>query len=270
MWPYVLNVLAAAVIPLFLAGYGGHLATLALHSKREKRTAIAIVWCGAGSGVLLFAILQVVLYRADAEKNRSDQTFRMIMTNGIQTIISESDPKKRIEEGQRLQTFVASSMDSVTASLAQLKQTEKAKLQPAPALPSPKAVNGTGVQAMTSDSCDSQYMQTGTYSTITGALNVNGPGQVEIVYPAGDRYSGPLITAICRAHWSVTRDVHWTGNYPPGYTLLTDDPNNLDPASNRLTLAVNKTLKMQVLAKKNFPDSYLPNVPVIVINQKLQ
>jgi hypothetical protein len=45
MWPYILTTIAVAAFPLALAGYGGHLATLAL-PERSKKKRMAWLLCG--------------------------------------------------------------------------------------------------------------------------------------------------------------------------------------------------------------------------------
>jgi hypothetical protein len=96
MWTYILTTLAVAVFPLALAGYGGHLATLALpaHSQ-EKRKALFLVWSLAFGGILLFVVSQLSAYKSDKAKDGKDDVFRSSVLEGLNQIIREPDRTKQ-------------------------------------------------------------------------------------------------------------------------------------------------------------------------------
>ena len=77
MWPYILSFLAGAFFPLALAGYGGHLAAIALpDDPKRRRNALIIVWTLAGAGVLISGVQQITSFSADHKKETEDTTFR--------------------------------------------------------------------------------------------------------------------------------------------------------------------------------------------------
>src|SRR5882757_8892659 len=102
MFPYVLTFIAVAVFPLALAGYGGHLATLALpESSWAKKKALAIVWGLAIIGIALFGISQILSYRSDKARDGKDEEFRADVNRKLDNIFEEGDPAKRkVEIGE--------------------------------------------------------------------------------------------------------------------------------------------------------------------------
>jgi hypothetical protein len=96
MLPYILTFAAVAVLPLLLAGYGGHLATIALRDS-EKRKALLIVWVLALGGVVLFGVTQVLAYRSDKKRDEKDGGFRTGVLMMLQRIIDEPDTAKKKE-----------------------------------------------------------------------------------------------------------------------------------------------------------------------------
>lgn len=93
---YVLTFIAVSVFPLLLAGYGGHLATLALEKDpKARRNALTIVWVLALFGVILFGVTQVVTYRGDKARTKEDGDFRKDVLGKLQHIIEEPDVAQR-------------------------------------------------------------------------------------------------------------------------------------------------------------------------------
>jgi hypothetical protein len=70
---YILNFLAAAALPLAIAGYGGHLAAKLL-SKVDRKRALCVVWTLAVLGVLLSGVQQVFVYRSRRADGRRQAT----------------------------------------------------------------------------------------------------------------------------------------------------------------------------------------------------
>jgi len=66
---YLISFLAAAAVPLAVAGYGGHLAAKVLETP-QRRKSLAVIWALAALGVLLSALQQSLVYRSDAEHER--------------------------------------------------------------------------------------------------------------------------------------------------------------------------------------------------------
>jgi hypothetical protein len=109
MWPYILTTIAVAAFPLALAGYGGHLATLALPERsKKKRMALAIVWGLAIGGVLIFAASQVTAYRSDKIKDGKNDAFKSTVLDGLNQIIREPDRAKQKNLAAQLKVKVES------------------------------------------------------------------------------------------------------------------------------------------------------------------
>ena len=107
MWPYIVTFIAVAVFPLALAGYGGHLATLALpENSQKRRRAIAIVWSLAIVGVLLFGAFQIISYFADKSRDAKDELFRGDVLGRLEKIQDEPDENKRKAAAAVLKTDV--------------------------------------------------------------------------------------------------------------------------------------------------------------------
>jgi len=104
---YYFLIILAAVFPLALAGYGGHLATLALqaHSK-ERRKALFIVWGLAILGVVAFGVSQIFTYRSDRSHEREDVAFRSDVRNRLQQIIDEPNENKKKQDASVLSTDI--------------------------------------------------------------------------------------------------------------------------------------------------------------------
>lgn len=113
-WPYFLTTIAVALFPLALAGYGGHLATLALKpGSKDKRRALVIVWGLAVAGIFFFAITQIIQYRADKRRESADNrresadgAFRARVLQQLQEIADEPDTNKKKEAAKVLQKRV--------------------------------------------------------------------------------------------------------------------------------------------------------------------
>jgi hypothetical protein len=112
MWPYILTFIAVAVFPLALAGYGGHLATLALpENSKARRRALVIVWSLAVSGVVLFGVSQILSYRTDKGRDGRDESFRRDVLRKLQAIIDEPNSAKRKEDAGALKASIAGKGD---------------------------------------------------------------------------------------------------------------------------------------------------------------
>ncbi len=66
---YLISFLAAAAVPLAVAGYGGHLAAKVLDTPQRRR-ALTFIWVLAALGVLLSGLQQVLVYRSDIAHER--------------------------------------------------------------------------------------------------------------------------------------------------------------------------------------------------------
>jgi len=82
--PYVIGFLAVAVFPLALAGYGGHLATLALADGTKRRRALILVWGLAALGVVFAGLQQIEAYRSDKEHDASQDTLKSKLDTSLQ------------------------------------------------------------------------------------------------------------------------------------------------------------------------------------------
>jgi hypothetical protein len=110
MWPYIFTTIAVAVFPLALAGYGGHLATLALEDKPiKKRNALFIVWSLAIGGIVLFALSQCVAYKTDTEKENTDKIFRTTVLGSLTQIIQEPERDKQRQYAEQLTNWMTDS-----------------------------------------------------------------------------------------------------------------------------------------------------------------
>ncbi|HEU5352085.1 MAG TPA: hypothetical protein VFU55_10850 [Terracidiphilus sp.] len=110
MWPYAVTFIAVAVFPLALAGYGGHLATLALgDGSSRKKIALAIVWGLATCGVIVFGISQIMSYTASTQQQNVEMQFRDAVLSRLGAIASEPDEAKRKEAANSLKAVVLQS-----------------------------------------------------------------------------------------------------------------------------------------------------------------
>lgn len=66
---YLISFLAAAAVPLAVAGYGGHLAAKVLDTPQRRR-ALTFVWALAALGVVLSGLQQMLVYRSDMAQER--------------------------------------------------------------------------------------------------------------------------------------------------------------------------------------------------------
>jgi hypothetical protein len=66
---YLISFLAAAAVPLAVAGYGGHLAAKVLETPQRRRS-LRVIWVLGALGVLLSGFQQVLMYRSDVEHER--------------------------------------------------------------------------------------------------------------------------------------------------------------------------------------------------------
>lgn len=95
MWPYVLTTIAVAVFPLALAGYGGHLATIALADPKKRRIAKIVTWSLAICGIALFIASQVAAAHSDKIKDAENEAFKSKVLEGLTAIIKEPDRAKQ-------------------------------------------------------------------------------------------------------------------------------------------------------------------------------
>jgi len=113
MGPYIFTTLAVAVFPTILAGYGGHLATLALPpGSRKKRNALFIVWGLALGGVLLFIASQIVAYKTDHTKEAKDNQFRDRVLASLTQIIEEPSRERQREYATQLKDWMSNPIQS--------------------------------------------------------------------------------------------------------------------------------------------------------------
>jgi hypothetical protein len=103
---YLLSFLAAALFPLALAGYGGHLATIALPDTRLRRKAFVIVWGLAIVGTIVSAVFQIALYRSDQKRDGAEVEFRADVRRKLDAIISEPDSSKKKDDAGDLKAQI--------------------------------------------------------------------------------------------------------------------------------------------------------------------
>jgi len=140
MWLYVVAVVAVAVVPLALAGFGAHLATPGIDDPRKRCRAKIFIWGLAVLGVFVFIVLQVITYRsdkaheaADQARDRDDKSFRADTTAKLQTIIHEPDDAKR-----------KAAANTLSKMLRQSTKTAAPSPTPAPIVPSSPIVPSYG------------------------------------------------------------------------------------------------------------------------------
>jgi hypothetical protein len=108
VWPYIVTFVAVAVFPLALAGVGGHLATIALADDPNRRLrTVLLVWALAITGVVFFGISQVMTYRADFKRVKTEELFRAGVNEKLQQIINEPNNSKQRSDALALQGIVA-------------------------------------------------------------------------------------------------------------------------------------------------------------------
>jgi hypothetical protein len=84
MLPYVVSFLGLALFPLALAGYGGHLATLALTEQKPRRRAIFAVWTMAILGVVFAGLQQIEAYHSDKDHDEKQEALRSKLDASLQ------------------------------------------------------------------------------------------------------------------------------------------------------------------------------------------
>jgi len=99
--------LAVAVVPLVLAGLGGHLATLALpeNGTIRRRWKIAI-WAIALVGVGLFGLSQIMAYHADTDRQNKDDEFRNTVLSSLGNLAKEPSKTKREADVKALEATI--------------------------------------------------------------------------------------------------------------------------------------------------------------------
>jgi hypothetical protein len=97
MLSYVIGFVAVALFPLALAGYGGHLATLAITDPKKQKRAIAIVWALAILGVVFAGLQQWQAYHADKEHDVKQQALQ-----------------DKLEASLQLQQYTRGQLDSIS------------------------------------------------------------------------------------------------------------------------------------------------------------
>ena len=97
---YVLSFLSVAAVPLAVAGYGGHLAAKVLDGP-ERRKALRVVWVLAAFGVLISAVQQIMVYRADRGHEQEQMALRAQAQKDQQELREKLDSSLRHEEDVR-------------------------------------------------------------------------------------------------------------------------------------------------------------------------
>lgn len=106
---YFLTFMGVAFFPLALAGYGGHLAGIALPDRKKRNRALLLVWGLAAAGVLLFGAAEYLTYKADTARDAKEttaesesKTFQQNVLTTLGKIATEPDPTKKKQEASRL------------------------------------------------------------------------------------------------------------------------------------------------------------------------
>jgi hypothetical protein len=81
---YVVSFLSVAVFPLALAGYGGHLATLAITDPKGRKQALLIVWGLAVIGVVCAGLQQIEAYQSDKEHDQKQSAVQVKLDTSLQ------------------------------------------------------------------------------------------------------------------------------------------------------------------------------------------
>lgn len=116
MWQYLVNFIAGAVFPLALAGYGGHLATLALPEKsKQRRNALILVWTLAILGVGSSAFQQYVSFRSDNKRSVFDSAERSSVDNKLDSISTQLGRLLRNAKTGRQQAEILSTQEQVNS-----------------------------------------------------------------------------------------------------------------------------------------------------------
>ena len=88
LFDFLLGTFVLAVVPLFMAAYGGHLAALTLNDPRVRRNAKFIFW-----GSCLFGILVAAVYQYRAGKIDEEREYKSAR--------AEAERQKKIDESQQ-------------------------------------------------------------------------------------------------------------------------------------------------------------------------
>ena len=115
---YLLSFLAAALFPMLLAGYGAHLATIALSDARQRRKAFTIVWGLAILGVLLSAMSQLASYHLDERRDSGETSFRTDVLKRLDSVIHEPNSSQRKVDATTLKTQIEQTYSAKHLSLA--------------------------------------------------------------------------------------------------------------------------------------------------------
>jgi hypothetical protein len=99
---YLISFLAAAAVPLAIAGYGGHLAAKVL-DRPQRRRALAVIWALGSLGVLLAGFQQVLMSRSDAEHERQQAAMQARAEQEQQQLRDKLDVSLHHEEEVRTQ-----------------------------------------------------------------------------------------------------------------------------------------------------------------------
>jgi hypothetical protein len=97
---YLISFLAAAAVPLAIAGYGGHLAAKVL-DRPQRRRALAVIWALGSLGVLLAGFQQVLMSRSDAEHERQQAAMQARAEQEQQQLRDKLDVSLHHEEEVR-------------------------------------------------------------------------------------------------------------------------------------------------------------------------
>jgi hypothetical protein len=85
MSPYITAFVAVALFPLFLAGIGGHLATLAVEDLRERRNWKIGVWGLAALGILAVGLQQFQSYDSDNVHDKKQEALQQKLDTSIRS-----------------------------------------------------------------------------------------------------------------------------------------------------------------------------------------
>jgi hypothetical protein len=201
MWPYIITFVAVALFPLALAGYGGHLATLALsEGSRAKKKALAIVWGLAIAGILLFGLSQKIAYNADNARDSKDNSFRNDVLSKLQKIIDEPDAVKRKEKAGALKATVQTTSPHLTTP-------QKSDAPVATVSPTPPPTTAPPVQTT-----QSAYAEVGDAAATVGGLDATWRGSILATFSG--RSPSPGIADSLR-HLDEETTERWKSRFKP-------------------------------------------------------
>lgn len=99
---YLISFLAAAAVPLAVAGYGGHLAAKVLDPPQRRRS-LSVIWILAALGVLLSGVQQMLVYRSDVDHERQQAAMAAKAEQEQQQLRDKLDVSLHHEDEVRMQ-----------------------------------------------------------------------------------------------------------------------------------------------------------------------